>query len=336
MRIPGNLEYNSFFLDDGVIAGRSPAVQQIVSTLEGALARDWFKHFRHRTEVVPACTSVQNFSLHDFEGCAWVPDGNIKLLGAAIGSQSGCEALLKRRVVKARNLLDAFRRYPDAQGAFTLLRSCSGWPKVLQPCKTVHPPLQSGGWGQGDQDIRHSLGRLVGSLLSDDDWRAASNGVANGSLGAHSALEHAPAACVSSLAQTQELCTRIWSGFDEYDLDGGVMRSDVESSLGAPFLPNAGIYSASGTPSQKSLSAKIEAKVCHHPLHPSSRERHRVAHLSRGAWLFALPLSPESHIPAPLFRVSLRRRLRMPIALFAARSWTNMLTTPSYAGALVM
>ena len=32
-----------------------------------------------------------------------------------------------------------------------------------------------------------------------------------------------------------------------------------------------------------------------------------------GVWLFALPDSPESHIPAPPFRVSLRRRLRMPI-----------------------
>ena len=226
-RFPGDLDYNSFFLDDGVIAGRSPAVQQIIAT------------------------SVQNFSPHDFEGFAWVPDGNIKLLGAAIGSQSWCKALLKRRVVKARNLLDATGRYPDAQGAFTLPR----------------PPLQAEGLSQADQDIRHSPGRLVGSSLSDDDWRVASIGVANGGLAARSAFEHAPAAYVSSLAQTQ-------LGFDEYDLDGG---SDVKSSLGAFFLPNAGLYNCSGTPSQKSLSAKIEAKVCHHLLDPSSHDSHRVA-----------------------------------------------------------
>ena len=97
------------------------------------------------------------------------------------------------------------------------------------------------------------------------------------------------------------------------------MRSDVESSLGASFLPNAVICGSSGTPSQKSLSAKIEAKVCHHLLDPASHDRHRVAHLSlnripgAGAWLFALLGSLKSHIPAPLFRVSLRRRLRMPI-----------------------
>ena len=129
---------------------------------------------------------------------------------------------------------------------------------MLFSCRTVPPPLQAEGLSQADQDIRHSLGRLVGRNLSDDDWRVASIGVANGGLGARSALEHAPAAHVSSLAQSQELCTRIWPGFDEYDLDGGLMRSDVESSLGASFLPNAGIYGSSSTPSQKSLSAKIE------------------------------------------------------------------------------
>ena len=140
--------------------------------------------------------------------------------------------------------------------------------------------------------------------------------MANGGLGARSALEHAPAAYISSLAQSQDLCSRIWPCFDEYDLDGGLMRSDVESSLGASFLQKAGIYNSFGSPSQKSLCAKIEAKVCHHLLDPSSHDRHRVAHLSlnripgAGAWLFALPDSLESHIPAPLFRVSL---LRMPI-----------------------
>ena len=89
-----------------------------------------------------------------------------------------------------------------------------------------------------------------------------------------------------------ELCTRIWPGFGEYDLP----------LLGLSFLPNAGIYGSSGTPSQKSQSAKIKAKVCHHLLDPASHDLHRVAHLSlnrilsEGAWLFALPDSLKSHI----------------------------------------
>ena len=58
--------------------------------------------------------------------------------------------------------------------------------------------------------------------------------MANGGLGARSAFEHAPAAYISSLAQTQELCTRTWPGLDEYDLDGGLMSSPL---LGLLFFP---------------------------------------------------------------------------------------------------
>ena len=144
-------------------------------------------------------------------------------------------------------------------------------------------------------------------------------GVANGGLGLRSAVEHAPAAYISSLSQTQSLCASVWPAFDEYDIDGGLLRSEVESSLSSAFLPNAGIYASAASPSQKSLSAKIEAKVCHDLLDTQVHDRHRVAHLSlnrlpgAGAWLFALPDSVESHIPSPLFKVSILRRLRMPI-----------------------
>ena len=168
-------------------------------------------------------------------------------------------------------------------------------------------------------DIRHSLGRLVGSPLTNGDWRIASIGVSNGGLGARSASENAPTAYIWSLAQTQTLCTLTWPSFDELDLDGGLLGSDVESSLSSAFLPNAGIYTSSGSPSQKSLSAKIEAKVCHHLLDPTAHDRHRVAHLrlnrppGAGAWLFAVPDSLDSHITSPLFKVSLRRRLCMSI-----------------------
>ena len=69
-RFPGDLDYNSFFLGDGVVAGRSPAVDQIVSTLEERLLEIGLSIARRKTEVVPACTSVQNFSPHDLEVCA--------------------------------------------------------------------------------------------------------------------------------------------------------------------------------------------------------------------------------------------------------------------------
>ena len=107
--------------------------------------------------MAPACSAVQNFTPRDFEGCTWVADGNVKLLGAAIG-------------------LDAIGRH---QGAIALLRSCTGWAKILYSCRTVPPSLQAQNLGKTNRDIRHSLGRLLGGLLTDEDWRLASIGVAN-------------------------------------------------------------------------------------------------------------------------------------------------------------
>ena len=204
------------------------------------------------------------------------------------------------------------------------------------------PPPQTDGLRQAYQDICHSLWRLVGSPLSDDDWRLASIGVAQGGLGARSALLHAPAAYISSLAQTRELCARMWPGFDEYDLNGGLMRSDVESSLGASFLPNTGIYHSSGTPSQKSLSAETEPKVCRHVLDLTiaigwltSASTASLGQV-RGFLLSPIPLSlvsrPLSFGSAYAVVSECRSGRRTPAALSAARLWISGATTPLFAG----
>ena len=102
-----------------------------------------------------------------------------------------------------------------------------GGAKILYSCRTVPPTLQPDALAQGDADIRGALGRLVGSPLSDDDWRLASLGMG---AGARSAREHAPAAYVASLTATAALSARIWPAFAEYDLDSDCFR-DAESEL---------------------------------------------------------------------------------------------------------
>ena len=124
----------------------------------------------------------------------------------------------------------------------------------------------------------------MGSPLSDEDWRLVSIGVANGGVGARSALEHAPAAYISSLALSQELCARIWSGFDEYDIDGGLRRSEAEFDLISGS--NASIHGSSNTPSQK--RSLFSGTPLPGPLLPQSHSWSR-------AWLSALPGSLESH-----------------------------------------
>ena len=109
-------------------------------------------------------------------------------------------------------------------------------PEFSTLAKQSPPRLQSVSL---ERDIRHSLGRLVGSPLSDDDWSLASLGV---SVRASVLVARWSMPRPLGVAQPQELCTPMWSGFDEYDIDGGLQRSDTESSLLSSSFPNADIY----------------------------------------------------------------------------------------------
>ena len=127
-----------------------------------------------KTEVIPACSLAQAFCPADFQGCSWNGTSNFKLLGAPVGSDAWCEELLGRRIGKARALLSAIgRRSTDA---FSLLRSCSGWSKVLYSCRTVPPDAQMCGLRTADSGLRAALGQLIGRPLSEDDWRLADFG----------------------------------------------------------------------------------------------------------------------------------------------------------------
>ena len=196
-------------------------------------------------------------------------------------------------------------------------------PKIFTP---AGPPTAAVSLGRADRDTRDSLGRLVRG-----PFQMTIGGLpASGFLLRASALVvewnmPRPRMYVSILVQSQELCTRSWPGFDEYDIDGGLQRSDTESSLLSSFLSNADIYGSSNCPSQRSL-------------------RHRSATACRifwpnwipgaGAWLLALPDSLESHIPPPLFRKAFDAAYaclsgpRTHTALSADKSWTNGVTTP--------
>ena len=154
---PGGIDVCSFFLDDGFCTGSSAAVRCFLSALTEGFCLIGLTVNLDKMEVIPACPLAQSFCHADIQGCSWNSTSNFKLLGAPIGSDAWCEELLGRRVGKARALLSAIGRFPDAQGAFSLLRSCSGWSKVLYSCRTVPPSVQMCGLRTADNDLRVQL-----------------------------------------------------------------------------------------------------------------------------------------------------------------------------------
>ena len=165
---PRRCRHNHCLSDDGVLPGDAKAISSFFRNLVTGFASTG-------PEVIPACP--------DFPGCTWTATRNFILLGAAIRDRQWCESLLCKRVAKAWPLIRAIGRYRVPHGAFTMLRSCAGRAQILNSCRTVPPSLQFGALARADFETRGALDRLVGSPLSDDDWRLASLVISSRELG---------------------------------------------------------------------------------------------------------------------------------------------------------
>ena len=110
--------------------------------------------------------------------------------------------------------------FPGCTRVFLPFRTCSGCAKDLYSFRTVLPDMQPAGLRSADVDIRTAPSSLIGTLLSDDDWRMASLGITSGGHGARSAAEHC-----------RNLCTQFWPASDHLDLDDGGHLAAAEVSL---------------------------------------------------------------------------------------------------------
>ena len=93
------------------------------------------------------------------------------------------------------------------------------------------------------------------------------------------AAEHVPAAYVASFSACCDLCRFLWADFHSLDLDDGCHFTAAESSLRSVTPSGANIFVESDSPSQKSLSCKIEAQSVSGIFADPALLRHRRLHL---------------------------------------------------------
>ena len=136
----------------GVCAGSAPTLRCFLVALTEGLRRVGLTVNLNKTEVIPACPSAQSFGRGDFD---------VVLFGTAPPISSSW-VLLSGPMNGAKNFWvvalpkpePSLSKFPDAQSASCLLRSRSGWSKVLYSCRTVPPDAQRDGLGTADSDIR--------------------------------------------------------------------------------------------------------------------------------------------------------------------------------------
>ena len=187
-----------------------------------------------------------------------------------------------------------------------------------------------------DHITREALVRILGSPVTDQQWQQAKLPVAMGGLGLRAAVDHAPAAYVSSFLSSKSLVSQLLSNtqqqaeVDEAELDGAQAdldeapipgnlmealktRLEVETEVTMDFLHGQ---------TQKQLSAAIDLSNQNRLKNQvqadgQQREVARLACLTMphsGDWLNCPPVVALGlRIPATEFILAVKYRLGMPV-----------------------
>lgn len=140
-----------------------------------------------------------------------------------------------------------------------------------------------------------------------------------GGLGLRSISDHASAAFLSSVHSTQGLCTSIDKSFDTTDACGQLSLDAAIGLLGHSTLPDAHVDFSSNKVRQKDLSGLIDAKLQADLAARLDADTAFKTHLrlqtmhGAGAWLTANPSDDARTLDAPLFKIAIKRRLRMRV-----------------------
>ena len=272
-----------------------------------------------KCEVVPTAGSNSTASQAMFPGWQWKQDGCFQLLGSPFGSVDFCNAQTAERGLKAEALLEELGNYDHKQGALLLLRYCASWGKLVYSARTAPPALHRAALTKFELALRRALEHLVGDLLPDRCWSLAQLSLVHGGLGIRSPARHAPAAHLASLSQTANLCNRIDPSFEAADASQGLQRAACEEELRAQVLEAVSWDRGGCVLSQKELSAMVDAAAKAALLEQESHDAAFRAHVAlsclpgAAVWLTAPPADDGRELDTPLFRVALKRRLRVPV-----------------------
>ena len=97
---PGGVDFQTFYLDDGLIAGRAPAVRCFLQALVAGFGDIGLSVSLETSEVVPPCATSPTFGPTDFPSSHRNASASFKLLCAAIGPSSWCDAPLRKVVTR--------------------------------------------------------------------------------------------------------------------------------------------------------------------------------------------------------------------------------------------
>ena len=187
----------AWYLDDGALAGNRPAVLRAMHIIEEmGPALGLYINFT-KCELF---SSKGNASFPPTMKCSLLP--NLDILGAPVGDYLHCSRFITDKCAESKKLLTSLVVVAgvDLQVAFTLLRMCGGFCKLVHLTRVTPPSLASGALVSFDEDVRQCFVLCSAIEVSDTAWKQAQLSLRFGGLGLRSLSCHAATAYIASLS----------------------------------------------------------------------------------------------------------------------------------------
>ena len=226
------VDFTSFYLDDGVLAGSVDSVATALAQLQQASATIGLSLNLTKSEAIAVgATPGAALTAKLPPNLLTTPDGeirtlrNFECLGAGIGDPAYLQAHAAARVEATRMLLDAIGRLEDPQVALRLLRASAGFGRLMHTMRCCPPAGHAAALDTFDHLVQECFSSFTGLHLEPAQWQQATRGLGHAGLGLRLTREHAPAAYLASVGACVLQCS---------ELDGGPwldQSADVAAAL---------------------------------------------------------------------------------------------------------
>ena len=184
---------NKWYLDDGIICGTRTAVLHCLQLIEAATLESGLELNLKKCEVY----SRGDLGMFPSD-CKKSHSSNFEILGAPIGDDDYCEAVVDRKSARASGLLVKLRSLDDPQVALTLLRNCAGFGRLVHIARCCPAQQTTGAFQKFDNAILQCFEDVTGISLSDTARLQSQISISRGGIGLRSLSRHCSAAYISS------------------------------------------------------------------------------------------------------------------------------------------
>ena len=195
------LALNLWYLDDGVLAGRTADVEAALGViarlgpdlgLELNLVKNEVVFFWGDTPD-PFPAQVERFR-----------DG-FELLGSPIGDEAFCTSFISKFTAKAvKHTLGPLSSLDDPQVVHMLIRLCASFCRVVHLLRAVPTPFARHAIGVFDREVQKALSHGVGILFPERAWLQLRLPLSLGGAGMRRASDHVAGAYVASVMRAAE------------------------------------------------------------------------------------------------------------------------------------